>query len=80
MTGCAPDEEESSTQPGFQRAQLFDLISQPRLSTGPRWPSLSGLATDRQFPAAYEPSPDCTVRVHCDDEPAARLLVPVIAH
>lgn len=31
-----------------------------------------------QFLAAYEPSPECTVRVHCGGDPPPRLLVPLI--
>ena len=48
-----------------------------RLVLGGRWLHPRNPITG-QFPAAYEPSPDCTVRVHCDGEPPPRLLVPVI--
>jgi predicted acyl esterase len=46
-------------------------------SSGGRWMHPRNPITG-QYPAAYEPSPDCTVRVHCGDDPAPRLLVPVI--
>jgi uncharacterized protein len=48
-----------------------------RLVLGGRWMHRRNPITG-QYPAAYEPSPDCTVRVHCGGEPSPRLLVPVI--
>ncbi len=59
-------------------ATFFRAGEEVRLVVGGRWMHPRNPITG-QFPAHYEPSPDCTVRVHCGGEPAARLLVPVIA-
>jgi predicted acyl esterase len=48
-----------------------------RLVLGGRWMHPENLVTG-QFPAKYEPSPDCIVRVLCGGESAARLSVPLI--
>jgi hypothetical protein len=58
-------------------ATFFRAGEELRLVLGGRWTHPRNPITG-QFPAAYEPSPDCTVRVHCGGEPAARLLVPAI--
>jgi predicted acyl esterase len=59
-------------------ATFFRAGEEIRLVLAGRWLHPRNPITG-QFPAAYEPSPDCTVRVHCGGEPAARLLVPLIA-
>lgn len=59
-------------------ATFFRAGDEVRLVLGGRWMHPRNPITG-QFPAAYEPSPDCTVRVHCGGEPAARLVVPVVA-
>jgi predicted acyl esterase len=58
-------------------ATFFRAGEEIRLVLGGRWMHPRNPITG-QYPAAYEPSPDCTVRIHCGDEPAPRLLVPVI--
>jgi predicted acyl esterase len=58
-------------------ATFFRAGEEVRLVLGGRWMHPRNPITG-QFPAAYEASPDCRVRIHCGGEPAARLLVPVI--
>lgn len=59
-------------------ATFFRAGEEVRLVVGGRWLHSRNPITG-QFPAAYEPSPDCTVRIHCGGQQAARLLVPVVA-
>jgi uncharacterized protein len=59
-------------------ATFFRAGEEVRLVLGGRWMHPRNPITG-QFPAAYEASPDCTVRIHCGGGPAPRLLVPVIA-
>ena len=59
-------------------ATFFRAGEEVRLLLGGRWMHPENLVTG-QFPAKYEPSPDCTVSIHCGGSPAARLLVPLIA-
>jgi predicted acyl esterase len=59
-------------------ATFFRAGEEVRLVLGGRWLHPRNPITG-QFPAAYEPSPACTVRVHCGGETPPRLLVPVIA-
>jgi hypothetical protein len=58
-------------------ATFFRAGEEIRLVLGGRWMHPRNPFTG-QYPAAYEPSPDCTVRVHCGDDPAPGLSVPVI--
>jgi predicted acyl esterase len=58
-------------------ATWFRAGEELRLVLGGRWMHPTNLITG-QFPAKYEPSPDCTVRIFCGGTPAARLLVPRI--
>jgi predicted acyl esterase len=59
-------------------ATFFRAGEEVRLVLGGRWMHPRNLITG-QYPAVYEPSPDCTFRIHTGGEPAARLLVPLIA-
>jgi predicted acyl esterase len=59
-------------------ATFFRAGEEVRLVLGGRWLHPHNPLTG-QFPAAYEPGPDCTVRIHCGGDPAPRLLVPLIA-
>ena len=58
-------------------ATFFRAGEEVRLVLGGRWLSPRNPITG-QFPAAYEASPDCTVRVHCGGDAGPRLLVPAI--
>jgi predicted acyl esterase len=58
-------------------ATFFRAGEELRLVLGGRWLHPTNLVTG-QYPARYEPSPDCTVRVLCGGTPAARLLVPLV--
>lgn len=58
-------------------ATWFRAGEELRLVLGGRWLHPTNPITG-QFPAKYEPSPDCTVRVLCGGAPAARLSVPLI--
>jgi predicted acyl esterase len=58
-------------------ATFFRAGEEVRLILGGRWLHPRNPITG-QFPAAYEPSPDCTVQIHCGGDPPPRLLVPVV--
>ncbi len=58
-------------------ATFFRAGEEIRLVLGGRWMHPTDPITG-QFPAKYEPSEDCTVRIACGGSPAARLLVPLI--
>ena len=58
-------------------ATCFRAGEQVRLVLGGRWMQRRNPITG-QFPARYQPSSRCVVRVHCGAEPTARLLVPVV--
>lgn len=75
VTDPSPDDEiEVELGPS---ATWFRAGEQLRLVLGGRWLHPTNPVTG-QFPAKYEPSPDCTVRVLCGGAPAARLSVPLI--
>jgi len=59
-------------------ATYFRAGEQLRLVLGGRW-MLPRNPITGQYPAMYEPSSRCTVRVHCGGQPSARLLVPAIS-
>lgn len=59
-------------------ATFFRAGEEIRLVLGGRWLHPRNPITG-QFPAAYEPSPDCSVRIHCGGADGPRLLVPAIA-
>ena len=58
-------------------ATFFRAGEEVRLVLGGRWMNPRNPITG-QFLAAYEPSPECNVRVHCGGEPPPQLLVPAI--
>jgi hypothetical protein len=58
-------------------ATFFRAGEEVRLILAGRWPTARNLITG-QFLAAYEPSPDCAIRVHCGGAQAPRLSVPVV--